>query len=631
MCGICGIVRWRGDEADHRGRVERMTAKLTRRGPDDWGIYTSGRATFGATRLAIRGGASGRQPIHHRGVVVVCNGEIDNAKPLIDELGLAPKPGDRNDTWFLPHLYEERGEAFVQSLYGAFALALWDPHTAQLLLARDRVGERPLYYVQNAGELVFASELSALLAGLPHPPPVDLGALRAFAARGHIRPPQSPLSTVCKLAPADMLVVERGSHRRRRYWRWGLGTAPKRRPDASAFDRVFRRAVNRQIDGDVPYGVFLSGGIDSALVAAVARDLEPDRLIHSYTLRFGEPSYDEGMVARRVAARLHLCHHEVWVRAADFPRTLRALIASSGEPLADPAWIPTALLAERAAQDVKTVLVGEGGDEVFGGYPTYLGALAAGVYTKLPGLFRRGLRQVTRRWPPSERKVTLAFLLKRFTDAAELDPLARHLAWTAAVPPALAARLGLPAVPLRWPVAPGTVLDAIQRFDLEESLAEGLLVKADRAAMRSAVEPRAPFLDAGVLEFAETLPEDARVSGLRTKRFLKLYAGRYLSKSIVHRRKRGLSVPVAHWLRGELRDWAAGLLASGALDRVGIRTPVALELLDAHLARADDHSRPLWTLLTVVEWLRWYECKTQSAPVPTNRPAAPGGALVRPS
>jgi asparagine synthase (glutamine-hydrolysing) len=376
---------------------------------------------------------------------------------------------------------------------------------------------------------------------------------------------------------------------------------------------VFREAVRRQTECDVDYGLFLSGGVDSSLVASVARDLRPTRPLLAFTVRFDEPSYDESAAARAVAESLRLEHVAVRVEAEDFPRKIRELVRLVGEPLADPAWVPTAILAQRAARDVKVVLVGEGGDEVFGGYPTYMGALLARRYEALPSPLRRGLAALVERWPPSDRKVTLSFLLKRFVRGEGMAPLARHLLWTSTLSPPLLERLGVTSVATTETGSGLELLDELQRYDLENYLAEGLLTKADRASMGFALEPRAPFLDRGVLEFAAALPGPDRVRGLRTKTFLKRYALRYLPRKVVHQRKKGLSVPLSSWLRGPLYAWSEERLRGGRLEALGIDAKPVLELLEEHRRREQDHGRALWSLLVLVEWLEWVEEEARSA------------------
>ncbi|HXV62041.1 MAG TPA: asparagine synthase (glutamine-hydrolyzing), partial [Vicinamibacteria bacterium] len=445
MCGICGVVRWDGVTQTHVQRALAMRGLLEHRGPDDKGAEADERAALAATRLSIRGSEAGHQPLRNpaTGVMASCNGEIDNHRDLrrwLEARGHEVATG--SDMAILPYLYEEHGERFVEELEGPFALALWDPRSGLLLLARDRAGERPLFYIERDDEVVFATELSALALDSGKGCCLDERALRHYLRFGRFPAPLSPVPAIRKVAPAEIVCFREKSVERRQYWRWSMGTLPKREPSLEAFDRVFREAVARQTDCDVPFGMFLSGGVDSSLVAAVAREIHPERRLPAYTLRFGEASYDEGPAAASVAERLGLTNETVWVRAEDFPPKIRELVRLTGEPLGDPAWVPTALLAQRAAKDVKVVLVGEGGDEVFGGYPTYVGARLAKVYERLPSPIRRAFSRLVRRWPPSDRKVALSFLLKRFVEGSGIEPLARHLLWTSVIPPAVLERLG---------------------------------------------------------------------------------------------------------------------------------------------------------------------------------------------
>jgi len=620
MCGVCGIVAFtREREADLvPERISSMIESLAHRGPDDIGIGRSTSAFFGATRLAIRGITGGRQPFRDpaSGVVAVCNGEIDNSGELKAWLLDRGRPvEDKSDAAILPNLYLELGEKCVEELAGAFALAIWDPRSGCLLLARDRAGERPLFYVAEKGLVRFANEIAALATDRSlslHP---DLQALRHYLRFGSFVSPQTPFEEIRKVPPANLVRIDAEGVSVRRYWNWEITSRSKRAPVLEEFDAVFREAVRRQSEADVEYGAFLSGGIDSSLVVAVARSVRPGIRLRTYTIRFSEESYDEGDFAGQVARELGCEQVPLWVNVEAFPEGIAELIRLVGEPLADPAWVPTALLAHRAAQDVKLALVGEGADELFAGYPTYIGAQAARYYARLPDRVRGFLRSLVGILPPSDRKVTLSFLLKKFVAGVELDGVVRHLLWTSNIPPELLRRLLKSGTmdadmrPVREVRPPdGThILDRVQRIDLETTLAEGLLTKADRAGMQSALELRAPFLDREVMEFAASLPVRERVRGIRTKVFLKRYAERYLPKKIMHRKKRGLSVPLSGWLRGPLHDWAESRLGDARLERAGIDPEAALSILGEHCARRADHARALWTVIVLDEWLRWVD------------------------
>lgn len=611
MCGICGIVNISGERQPEsvRLRVNAMLQALSHRGPDDVGLNAAESAVLGATRLAIRGGDDGRQPIVDAasGVMAVCNGEIDNHQKLrrwLAERGRSVKQA--TDVAVIPGMYLELGPAFAEKLVGAFAIGIWDPREQRLTLIRDRAGERPLFFTQTGSAVIFATEIASLVSEGRLPVKFDKAALQRYLRFGLFASPTSPFAQIQKVPPGGIIQIDARGVRHSTYWRWKNVETPKQKPSLDDFDKIFREAVRRQSDVDVDFAVFLSGGVDSSLVSAVTRSLHPDRRLQAYTLRFEEESFDEGDFAESVATSLKLEPVTVWVRPNDLPEALSTLIKTVGEPLADPAWLPTALLARRAAEDVPMALVGEGADELFGGYPTYIGAGVAEKFAKLPAWIRGAIRRVVESLPVSEKKMTVSFLLKRFVQGADMGGMFRHQLWMSNITPSVLARLGILPPPASADTADsGLLLDRVQRWDLENFLAEGLLTKADRASMTSALELRAPFLDESVMAFAATLPEADRVRNFSTKIFLKNYALRYLPKSIVHRRKRGLSVPIGKWLRGSLRDWAAQKLANERLEQVGIRMPATAELFSEHCRLQADHARALWTLIVLSEWLDW--------------------------
>jgi len=627
MCGICGNVAFSNLTSPEaaRLRVKAMLRSLSHRGPDAVGRADTEMAVMGATRLAIRGlDEDVNQPMidEENRIIAVCNGEIDNHRELRRWLAERGRPVQRKtDVAVIPGLYLELGEAFASKLIGAFAIAVWDARNRRLTLVRDRAGERPLFFARHGKEVLFATEIAALVAHSRLPVNLDSRALRRYLQFGIFPAPDTPFDEIRKVAPGELIQFSMGGMHRKSYWRWHNTETAKSPPSLDNFDRTFRAAVGRQSDVEVDFGVFLSGGIDSSLVSAVVRSLHPKRQLKAYTLRFEEHSFDEGAFAQEVARRLKMDLVTVWVKPGDVQDGLRSLIHLVGEPLADPAWIPAALLARRAAQDVKLALVGEGADELFGGYPTYIGAGLAERFTRLPDWLRSAIRRTVEMLPPSEKKVTISFLLKRFVQGAELNGMARHRLWVSNIAPPLLRRLGVAPMDLvnSNDTGDGELLDRVQRWDLETPLAEGLLTKADRSSMSSALELRAPFLDEAVMEFAKSLPVEDRVRGFKTKVFLKQYALRYLPDGIVNRRKRGLSVPIGRWLRGPLREWAAANLAGGRLDRVGISTSAAMDLFTEHCQRKADHARALWTLIVLSEWLDWVASETDTRSAEASR------------
>ncbi|MDA3913723.1 asparagine synthase (glutamine-hydrolyzing) [Oleiagrimonas sp.] len=620
MCGICGALALDGqtEVRDLRESTRTMLAAMTHRGPHGEAMLSRRNAAIGANRLAIRSVQDHQPPLleNDAGIIVACNGEIDNHRELrawLEQRG--HNIARTTDVAVIPALYLELGSGFVEKLEGVFAIAIWDPRKQSLLLTRDRVGERHLLYAKRGNTLHFASELSALVAGRAGPLELAPEAIRQYLRAGYFPAPELPLKDHAKVRPGEIVTFDKQGLTRTRYWNCPIGKTKTVRSTPRDFDKVFRDAVYRQSDMDVEHGVLLSGGVDSSLITAVARSVRPDRPLTTYGIRFQETSFDEGDVASRVAQMLDCDYVPVTVTSKDFPETLRDLIAATGEPLADPAWIPLSVVAQRAAQDVRVVLAGEGADELFGGYPTYLGARFADRYMRLPASIRSALRQGVERLPVSDKKVTVSFLLKRFMQGLTLPGLARHMSWTANIQPEVLHRLGID-VQLDPPSHPGmALLDEVQRFDFRNALPEALMAKADRGGMRHALEIRAPFLDHTVIDFASRLPERARVHGLTTKVFLKRYALQYLPRSVVHRRKRGLSVPLASWLREPLHDWAQDRLSSHALEDAGISTQGALELLRDHRARKSDHARALWTLIVLSEWLDWAAQHATQAPL----------------
>ncbi len=627
MCGICGIVNISGERQPEsvRLRVNAMLQALSHRGPDDVGLNASECAVLGATRLAIRGGDDGRQPMIDAasGVVAVCNGEIDNHKELRKWLAERGRPVKQaTDVAVIPGMYLELGAAFAEKLIGAFAIGIWDPRERRLTLIRDRAGERPLFFTQTGDQIIFATEIASIVSEGKLPVNFDKAALQRYLQFGLFPAPASPFAGIQKVPPGGIVEIDARGVRHSTYWRWKNVETPKQKPSLDEFDKIFRESVRRQSDVDVDFAVFLSGGVDSSLVSAVTRSLHPGRRLRAYTLRFEEESFDEGNFAESVATSLKLEPVTVWVRPNDLPEALSTLIKTVGEPLADPAWLPTALLARRAAEDVPMALVGEGADELFGGYPTYIGAGVAEKFGNLPGWIRGAIRRVVESLPVSEKKMTVSFLLKRFVQGADLGGMTRHELWMSNITPPVLSRLGIPEIPSRADdVGNGALLDRVQRWDLESFLAEGLLTKADRASMTSALELRAPFLDESVMAFAASLPAADRVQNFSTKIFLKNYALHYLPKSIVHRRKRGLSVPIGKWLRGPLRDWAGQKLANGRLEQIGVRVPAAAKLFSEHCRLQADHARALWTLIVLSEWLDWAAKETAGVDSSVKTPA----------
>jgi asparagine synthase (glutamine-hydrolysing) len=607
MCGICGIVSAEGPVDPDR--LARMSSKLVHRGPDSDGVFVDGPAGLAARRLAIIDLATGDQPIANEDgtVHVVQNGEVYNYRELRTELERAGHPfRTQGDTEVLVHLYEQEGPSFARRLRGMFAVALWDASRRRLVLARDRFGIKPLYYRARDGGLEFASELRSLPRG-----EIDLDALEAFLAFNSIPAPLTIFRDSRKLPPGHVLVWENGETRIERYARPAPVPLDELRQDDEAelveeLRARLRDSVRAHLIADVPVGVLLSGGIDSSALAALAAQ-ETAEPVRTFSIGFEERSFDELADARLVAERYGTRHRELVLRP-DAALLLPALADTFDEPFADSSALPTYLVSQLAAQDVKVALSGEGGDELFGGYYTYVADLLAERAGRVAGL----ARPLVERLPTSTARASFDYKAKRFTRSAHLPPLERHHAWKEIFSPEARAELtgrrhAFDPVDLyreRFAETEGSELLArLQDVDLGIYLADDLLVKTDRASMAHSLEARVPYLDSAVAAFALALPRKHRVNGLRKKVLLRKAVAPLVPDRIVRGKKRGFSIPAAAWLRGELEPFARDTLGAETLHRQGFFNPEAVRtLIDRHVTGEEDLSRQLWGLLAFTLW-----------------------------
>jgi asparagine synthase (glutamine-hydrolysing) len=618
VCGICGIHSLAGRPVE-RDVLERMNATLVHRGPDSSGVFHDGSVGLAMQRLAIIDLDGGDQPIGNEdgSIQVVQNGEIYNHLDFRPELEAAGhRFRTRSDTEVLVHLYEEYGPGFVQRLRGMFAIALWDARRNRLVLARDRFGIKPLYYRLKNDELAFASELKALCRHPRFERAVDLDALEAYLAFNSIPAPHSIFQHTKKLPAGHLLTVEDGRVSLERFARPGPEPGDMRDGDpeelAGELRERLRDSVRAHLVSDVPVGVMLSGGIDSSSLVAFAAE-ETSEPVRTFTIGFEEQSYDERSLARLVANRYATDHHELVVRP-DAAELLPELADIYDEPFADSSAIPTYLVSRLAANHVKVVLSGEGGDEVFGGYYTYVADLLAPKV----GRIAAGLRPLIERLPASSAKASLDYRAKRFARGGRLPPLERHHAWKEIFSEDARAELLGPrrngvADPVdilrrRYAETEGAEpLARLQDVDLGVYLVDDLLVKTDRASMAHSLEARVPFCDQLVGEFAFSLADGHKVKGFAKKRLLRRAVAPLLPKEIVKGRKQGFSIPAAGWLRNELQPFAREALSPERLRRQGLFAPaVVTSLLDRHVAGREDLSRQLWGLLVFSVWHeRW--------------------------
>jgi len=629
MCGICGVAAYRGATLRHPDAPARMRETIVHRGPDSGGGEERADASLQIRRLAIIDLAKGDQPFTSPDgqVTIVGNGEIYNSAALRQDPAAAGYPfRSRSDIESVLPLYLRYGTDAIGRLEGMFALAIWDEQRHRLVLARDRAGEKPLFYAEVDGEIVFGSEPKAILAYPGVDRALDPVAVATYLALGYVLQPRTMHRGIRKLPPGHLLVADDDGVRVAPYWSAAEHaanrfTAPP--PLAEAARRVrdtMRAAVARELMAEVPLGVYISGGLDSSFLLALAAEHFAPGRIFTYTVSFGDPGYDESGPAALSARHFGTTHRAVSCDRVNLRRALDVLQDRFDEPLGDPAILPTFLLSEAAAEDVKVVLSGEGADELFGGYPTYLGHNAARAWGGLPAWLRGIVSKGVFAIPPSPGKVTIEFLLKRFITNAALPPMRRHVEWFGA--------LGLEALPgmlgpagmagfdtaraeLEHRAAEAmegrAVLDGVLLFDFLTYLPDDLLTKVDRATMLASIEARAPFLDREMLELALGLPHTLKVRGFNTKAVLREAARPLLPPGVLRRKKRGLSVPTAAWINAELRDEVDRLLAPDRLAGQGWIDPAPVrQLLDEHRRGAANHARRLWPLVMFQRWLeRW--------------------------
>jgi len=626
MCGIAGFVDaarlGTGGDAPARldaefGLVHRMCEVIRHRGPDDEGIHVEAGVGLGMRRLSIIDLAGGRQPIHNEtGTIwIVFNGEIYNYRELRTELESRGHVfATSSDTESIVHAYEEWGEDAFARLRGMFGIALWDRRNRTLLLARDRAGIKPLYYVEAEGRLAFGSEIKSLIAGRAFEPRLNLEALDHYLAFLYTPRDGSIFEGVRKLPPGHYLRWQDGRSAVRQYWKVSPAESFKGddREATEALERVLADAVQAHMISDVPLGAFLSGGVDSsAVVGFMAR--ASSRPVQTFSIGFDDPAFDELEHARVVARHFGTDHHEFVVRP-DALSILDRLVSHFDEPFADSSAIPTWYVSEIARQHVTVVLSGDGGDELFGGYDRYFPPRHVAQFDRIPVPGLRRLAGLV--WPHLPHGVPGKALLRhvsqddqgRYLDSIALFQPDERLALyssdvrrqlTASAEQVLAshfARFG--ALPLQ---------SRMMRFDFETYLPEDVLTKVDRMSMAHSIESRVPLLDNEVIDFAATLPARMKIKGATRKQVLKNVLRPMLPPSILDRRKQGFGVPLGGWFRGGLTNVFSDVLTSTRARGRGYFDPAVVDrLIREHLSGRGDHSLRLWQLLVFELWHRQY-------------------------
>jgi len=598
-----------------------MTATLTHRGPDDEGYYTAPHVGLGMRRLSVIDLTTGRQPMTNedRSVWVVFNGEIYNHQELRQELqGKGHCFTTHADTEVIVHLYEEEGQACVTRLNGMFAFAIWDAKAQRLLLARDPLGIKPLYYSVQGGRLWFASELKAFRADPALSLTVDPSAVADYFTWLYVPAPATIFREVQKLPPGHRLVMSADGVRLEPYWRveFSESASPSRSPDEAA-DRLLellRGAVRRQMVADVPVGIFLSGGVDSSGIVALARECTSGRL-QTFSASFpGMGLYDEGPYAQQIAERFDCDHHVLNINPSA-AEALQTVVRACDEPFGDSSAIPLYYLARFARSRVTVALSGTGGDDLFAGYRRYQLSRALPRYQRLPRLLRRWAAKAAEQLPAHRRSRLAQWGLyaKRFCHAAQdgstrLDAYLTTLACCDAPLRRALLPTGLEAHALHDELRQQPPEDPLSLYlaaDLTTYLPDDLLVKEDRMTMAVGLEGRVPFLDQEVVEFALRLPSAFKLRGATTKYLLRRALRRVLPAEIVERSKHGFAVPVGEWILGDLSAAFQDLvLAPTAKSRPWINPTVVRDALQRHRTGREDFSQLLWALLVFEVWCR---------------------------
>lgn len=627
MCGIAGILSAKVPAGEEE--LSAMAAALAHRGPDARAVNQCGPLGLAHTRLAVIDTRDvGRQPMSDSSgeFVIVFNGEIYNFLELRSQLAARGAEFKTNtDTEVILESYKAWGERCVERLVGMFAFGLWDKKEQQLLLARDRLGQKPLFYAPlPCGGLIFASELKAILASGRVERRLDLTAVSSYISLNYGVGAQAFVRGVNKLAPATTLTADvNGRHKKREYWNLSSYFRQKRkfrseRDAIEEFDELLLGSVQARLISDVPLGAFLSGGIDSSAVVAAMNRLRPAAQNSTFSIGFREPTYSELPQARALAEHLGVSHHEAIVDA-DMAAVLPEIVYFSDEPFADTSIIPLYYLSKFARESVTVCLSGDGGDEILAGYTTYVADRLNKLLRPLPQTVFHAVHALISRLPPSFGKVSIDYKLRQFLKGAGPDWLRSHYSWREICADACRAQLLRPEALAQLPegsalnvfsehsdaVPDCHYLDRAMYVDIKTWLADDILVKVDRASMAHSLEARAPFLDHRLVEFAAALPVDLKLRGFTKKYILRRSQARYLPPTTIRRRKEGFNAPIAHWLASpalepfyrEMVENPSG--GAELFDKRAVR-----KLWDEHTARRKDNSLKLFALIVFDQWCK---------------------------
>lgn len=614
MCGIVGLLELDGSLANPH-TLDRMLGSIFHRGPDEEGRLVDQELAMGMRRLSIIDLADGQQPIYDESgrYAVIFNGEIYNYIELRQELiARGHRFKTNSDTEVLVHLFEESGPACVEKLRGMFAFAIWDSQHRELFVARDRVGIKPLYYAIEAGTLYFGSELKALLVdGAVKNRSLDQRALSEYLSLKYVPAPKTLLSSVRSLLPGHFLVAKDGRIETQQYWDVDFGQVDSTLDEQEAQERLgelLRESVRLRLRSDVPFGAFLSGGVDSSLIVALMSE-RMDQPVQAFSVGFdGAEGQDEMPYAEQVVKRFGCKHHVLRIGVNDFLEHAENVLWHLDQPIADQATVATHMLAGLARKHVKMVLTGEGGDELFAGYARYAGEQFSPFVRRLPDWTRRGIRSLSRKLPGLRRgKIAISALTRSdeaerfanwfpmFSDEAKRELLRDWTSDQEGAADVFAQHLGQ--------CRASDPLNRMLYCDTKTWLVDYLLLRGDKLTMANSLEARVPLLDHKLVEFAAKLPAKFKLQGKERKYLLKKFAATLLPEEIIHRKKQGFPIPIEQWLRKEARSLVRDTLAPERIKMRGLFSPAFVaNLIDAHESGYADYSTEIWGLVSFEMW-----------------------------
>jgi asparagine synthase (glutamine-hydrolysing) len=620
MCGIAGFFEPNPalTAIERRDVIQHMCDVIAHRGPDDEGFYVDGGLALGMRRLSIIDLATGHQPISNEdgSVWVVFNGEIYNYAEL--RTGLLQRGHQfrtNSDTETIVHLYEEMGDRCVEKLRGMFGFAIWDAREQKLLLARDRLGKKPLHYTQSAGALIFGSEIKSLLQHPSIKREANLEAVSDFLSFGYVPEPQTAFRGIHKLLPGHTLTYKNGQISTRCYWDFNYNGNQEPRKDARTYVEELRHEINEAVRirlmSEVPLGAFLSGGIDSSTVVGTMAGLM-DQPVKTFSIGFSEASFDELEFARVTAKKFQTDHHE-FIVTPDVCRLVEEIVWHHDEPFADVSSIPTYVVSKMAREHVTVVLSGDGGDEVFAGYERYSIHKRREVFERIPGAARRGLMLPLSHSLPGFtpgknylRNIALDAAARYVDSLAFFDERAKRRLLSDTTARLLRQHDSTAEFRMLFNVPTSLErIDHLIYLDSKTYLPGDILAKVDRMSMAHSIETRAPLLDHKLIEYVQTIPGSLKLHGMETKHILKQAVTGLVPDEIIHRQKKGFSVPIRQWFKRELKDMLNDTLSDQRTRERGLLNPRAVKaLVNEHQLGRRDHAHQLWGLLTLELWHR---------------------------